>query len=629
MHSHDTSSAVNGNAKGLEGEQRALESNWADTVTRLLGLAHEASEAFDFERALDYLDTLAEISQGKELGAISQDVHIDIHQTRAKALATLGRHAEAIEVNKALLNYCDDRDHQVVRVATFNEIGQLLSKQGEYDRAFGYLQRAIVVQRRLDDPVGLCKALRNLSVTYVNLGELEEADLNLREAIDLASGAGEEILYADLVNNLGIIMNMRGDWRQALNYYRESLNIYRAHDQVRKMAYAENNLAITLGEQGMVDDAFEYFKRAHETSSQINDSSLSLIININLADIHLKRGELEAARTHCGLANDYFTEAQVVNSQFVETLKLSGKVEQACGQLDEALKYFDEALTHTKEIGARFLEADILLERGNLRKEKGDVFDALSDLEESYRLYTKLMADGKKEETEQVIDSIEEMHLQIFDGLAHEVDHKDPYTKGHSDRVAALALLLGKELGFKTINLKTLVAAGLLHDIGKLEIPDSVLKKPDKLTDEEYAIIQEHPSTGVNILRGKEFPWDVKPLILHHHEAFDGTGYPHGLRGEDIPIGARIICLADVFDALTSDRVYRKAFDTEKALAIMERDSGKAFDPVLLKCFCRMIRDGRADLVINSRTRDDELFSIWTQCMPKSEKQDKMTQIVK
>jgi HD-GYP domain-containing protein (c-di-GMP phosphodiesterase class II) len=119
----------------------------------------------------------------------------------------------------------------------------------------------------------------------------------------------------------------------------------------------------------------------------------------------------------------------------------------------------------------------------------------------------------------------------------------------------------------------------------------------------------------VDFLRGKEFPWDIKPLILHHHEKIDGSGYPLGLKGEDIPLGARIICIADVFDALTSDRVYRKAYDTEKALQIMEDDANMMFDAVLLKCFMRMIRQGKADLVINSKTRKDEMYSIWAQCM--------------
>jgi HD-GYP domain-containing protein (c-di-GMP phosphodiesterase class II) len=142
-----------------------------------------------------------------------------------------------------------------------------------------------------------------------------------------------------------------------------------------------------------------------------------------------------------------------------------------------------------------------------------------------------------------------------------------------------------------------------------------VLKKPGRLTDSEFAQIKKHCELGAELLRGKEFPWDVKPAILYHHEKLDGSGYPLGLKGEDIPLPARIICIADVFDALTSDRIYRSAYDTAGALKIMSDDSGRAFDPVLLKCFVNLVNQGVADPVINSRTRDDELFDIWSQCM--------------
>src|SRR5690606_11929854 len=114
-------------------------------------------------------------------------------------------------------------------------------------------------------------------------------------------------------------------------------------------------------------------------------------------------------------------------------------------------------------------------------------------------------------------------------------------------RVASLALLLGRELELSTGTLKTIVAGALLHDIGKIHIDDAVLKKEGRLSDDEFRHIKKHPALGVTLLEGKEFPWEVKPAILHHHEKFDGSGYPGGLAGVAIPLTARIICLADVF----------------------------------------------------------------------------------
>jgi putative nucleotidyltransferase with HDIG domain len=451
-------------------------------------------------------------------------------------------------------------------------------------------------------------------VVYVELGEFEEAELNYHEAIEIASESGEEILYADLVNNLGAIMNMKGNWRRALDLYQESLKIYRTHEQTRKSAYTENNLAITLSEQNLNEEAFEYFIKAYSTAKSIQDASLTLIVDINLADLYLKKGDLDNAKDHCRKAEKYLLESKRSNGHLVETKKISGKIAMQEGNPEEALSHFNQAIEISRKIGAQFLEAEVLLERGTLHRSMEKNIDALTDLEASYHIYTSLKAEGKREHTEEVIKSIESLYLQIFEDMAREVDRKDKYTKGHSDRVATLALLLGKELGLTIHALKTIVAASLLHDLGKVKTPDEILKKAGKLSDEEFHKIRKHPELGVELLRGKEFPWDIKPLILHHHEKINGKGYPLGLKGEDIPMGARIICIADVFDALTSDRVYRRAFDTAKALKIMEEESGQTFDPVLLKCFTNMIHLGKADLVINSRTGKDEMYSIWSQC---------------
>ena len=425
-------------------------------------------------------------------------------------------------------------------------------------------------------------------------------------------------------------MNMKGNWRQALDYYRESLNIYKSSNEIRKSAYTKNNIAITLTEQGLNDEAFDYFKKAFAIATDINDASLTLIVNINLADLYLKRGNCIEAKIHCLAAERYLIQADYTNGNFVETQKIAGKIARHEKDYEMSLNYFTDALDVSRTIGTRFLEAEVLLERGNLYRAMNKPFDALNDLEASYNIYTSINAEGKKEETENVINSIEKLYLRIFESLASDVDRKDQYTKGHSDRVASLALLLGKELGLKPYMLKTIVAAALLHDIGKLKINDAVLKKNGRLSAEEYATIKKHPEFGVEILRGKEFPWDIKPSILHHHERIDGQGYPHGLKGDDIPIGAKILCIADVFDALTSDRVYRKAYSVAKTLTVMEEDCGKAFDSVIFKCFVALINNGKADTVINTDTSKDELYNIWSLCLADdTEESEKMETLVR
>lgn len=592
-----------------------VEPDWVKSIQNLLNLAREANKTYKFEKAIEHLRSLEEIWDAQGLPEFSRELRLDLHKEKGKAFAFQGKYELAIKEYQKILNLCRDNTYLSLKSETFTQIGQLLAKQGDHDRALGYLQRAIGAYRRLNDPEGMCKALRNLGVVYVELGEFEEAELTYDEAIKTARETGDRLLYADLINNLGTIMNMRGNWRRALELYRESLLIYEAGQEIRKRAYTENNLAITLSEQGMNDEAFEYFKKAHETGTNINDATLILIVDINLADLYIKRGQLSEAEYHCQKAHRYLLDSSLVNGNLVETKKIFGKIARHRKDHKAALDFFEEGLTISREIGAKFLEAEVLMERGIVLRDMDRHLDSLADLEASYHIYNQLKAEGKQVEIEKIIKSIEELYLEIFDLMSQKVDLKDKYTKGHSDRVASFALLLAKELSLKSNMIKSIVAAALLHDIGKIKIDDCVLNKNGKLTPEEFELIKQHPGWGVEMLRGMEFPWDIKPLILHHHEKLDGTGYPHGLKGEDVTLGMRIISIADVFDALTSDRVYRPAYDTDKALEIMEKESGSSFDPVLLKCFRNLIKAGKANLVINSRTREDEMYSIWSQCL--------------
>jgi len=189
------------------------------------------------------------------------------------------------------------------------------------------------------------------------------------------------------------------------------------------------------------------------------------------------------------------------------------------------------------------------------------------------------------------VGELREMSLAMVRALVNAVDQKDEYTCGHSLRVAYYATTLGQRLGLGELELQMLQWASLLHDVGKIGIRDSVLKKEGKLTPEEFGHIKEHPVRSHKVVQ--EVPQLLQALdgILHHHERYDGSGYPSGLKGEQIPLQARIIQIADVFDALTSNRSYRKAFDWQRALDILQEEAGKTVDPRLQKTFDTLIRE--------------------------------------
>ena len=184
------------------------------------------------------------------------------------------------------------------------------------------------------------------------------------------------------------------------------------------------------------------------------------------------------------------------------------------------------------------------------------------------------------------------LHLRTIEGLALAVEAKDSLnTRGHLRRVRVYALGIGQALGLKGDELEALQAGALLHDIGKLAVPEYILTKPGKLTPQEFAKMKVHPIVGAEIVEQVQFPYPVAPIVRAHHEKWDGSGYPFGLKGQDIPIGARILSAVDYLDALASDREYRRALPLDEAMKLVEAESGKGLDPEVVKALGSRYRD--------------------------------------
>ena len=194
-----------------------------------------------------------------------------------------------------------------------------------------------------------------------------------------------------------------------------------------------------------------------------------------------------------------------------------------------------------------------------------------------YKVYSMHLAriDKEMHHSEQMAA----LHLRTIEALALAIESKDETTHEHLQRVQVYALEVGRDLGMKDEQLEALRAAAILHDIGKLAVPEHIISKPGKLTPEEFEKMKIHPVVGAEILERVQFPYDVSPIVLAHHEKWDGSGYPYGIKGEKIPLGARILGAVDCLDALASDRQYRRALPLNEAMDVVERESGKSFDP--------------------------------------------------
>ena len=201
---------------------------------------------------------------------------------------------------------------------------------------------------------------------------------------------------------------------------------------------------------------------------------------------------------------------------------------------------------------------------------------------------------------------IEQMSYQTIQTLAHAIDAKDPYTKGHSTRVSQYSVALAKALGWDDERVNELRFAALLHDIGKIGVPDSILNNPKRLTEVEYDIIKSHTTMGGDILHDRIMIASAEDIARSHHERYDGTGYPRGLAGEEISQGARIVAIADAFDAMSTNRVYRRACDRDHILSELTEGRGKQFDPDFADVFIDLWQRGRLDEITRNDTPEEE-----------------------
>ena len=251
---------------------------------------------------------------------------------------------------------------------------------------------------------------------------------------------------------------------------------------------------------------------------------------------------------------------------------------------------------------------DYLMKPFDLRQAEATVARALEHHElvvakRRYENHLEELVDQRTAELDQALDSLENAYRSTLQALTAALETRDAETHGHSERVVTFSLRLGREYGLNAPQMKALEFGSLLHDIGKIGVPDAILRKPAKLTDEEWVRMREHPTHGQQILRGIKFLEGAARVVAQHHEKWDGSGYPLGLKGDEIDICARIFSVADAFDAITSDRVYREGRLYEAAAGELNEWSGRQFDPRVVQAFHRVPKEDWDELRRRSLVR--------------------------
>jgi putative nucleotidyltransferase with HDIG domain len=345
---------------------------------------------------------------------------------------------------------------------------------------------------------------------------------------------------------------------------------------------------------GRWDEAERVYLEALAMCAACGDVRTSFMIEVNRAESQIARGQHRDAQVIC---ERVLRRAQALNDlrAMAEAQKHLGVVARENGQHDAAERYLRAAFDSAAGREDLLLAAEVAREQAELYTTLGRERETLQALNTSHRLFSQLRAQRDLADVGRRIWRLEQRFYDIVSAWARSIESKDPYTLGHCERVADYACAIARELSYDASTLFWFRVGALLHDVGKIAVPTEVLNKPGRLTPEERALMEAHPVAGVELLKDVEFPWDVLPMVRSHHERWDGAGYPDRLAGEDIPRDARVLAVADVFDALTTDRPYRPAFSREEALRMMREDNGKSFDPDIFAAFERVVAELGAD----------------------------------
>jgi putative nucleotidyltransferase with HDIG domain len=412
-------------------------------------------------------------------------------------------------------------------------------------------------------PVLAAEAINALAGFDFESGAIESAREGFYEALRL--GGESAGLRARIEQNLGILANMQGGVAEALTHYRQSLYAYESVGDDRGRAIAYHNLGMVSADRELWDDADGYFQRSLELAEAIGDVHLRGLGLLNHSEVHLARQHYELARQNAESALTVFDQLGSKLDK-ADAYKVIGRVYRETGRHALAEARLRSAVELAVATGSVLSEAEASRELALLYQAMSRNQEALGLLNAAHRLFSRLDARVDLVDVSTKVGRLEDTYLTVVREWGQSIESSDSYTFGHCERVAGYGVALARALGLDDVQQTTIRIGAYLHDLGKVKVPHEILNKPGKLTDEEFGVIRKHPVWGVELLATVEFPWDIKPIIRWHHERYNGGGYPDRLRGDEIPLNAQIICLVDVYDALTTTRSYRSAMSQAEAL---------------------------------------------------------------
>src|SRR5258708_511948 len=508
----------------------------------------------------------------------------------ARMLDKLGHRADARELYERALRTLTEPSPSLASML-LRWIARTYEVDADYPAAEDCAIAAVATAELGDERNAVGHALNVLAAVRWRQGDLDHAERLFHEALERGTSTTDPRLRVDVMTNLGTMASIRGDFREALRHFQDALAHGRQHSLLDNIVVALNNLGMANMALGRHAAAEEAFSEALTIANALGGLSTRVQLEVNSASLEIEKRDFEEAKRRCDRAMALAGHLDDARANG-EAQKVYGIIARETGDLAGAETHLSNARSTAAAAKDLALEGDTNRELAELFGRLGRNRETLQALNRAHACFTQLRSRHELADVGRRMARLEGDFLDVVRKWGESIESKDQHTQGHCERVADLAGALAARAGLDEPSLFWFRIGALLHDVGKLIVPAEVLNKPGKLNDEEWALIRQHPAAGEKLLADVQFPWDVAPMVRGHHERWDGHGYPDGLTGERIPLPARILCIADVYDALTTQRSYKRAFTQIEAIEIMRREVGRQFDPALFARFEELVRRG-------------------------------------
>jgi putative nucleotidyltransferase with HDIG domain len=514
----------------------------------------------------------------KPVDADSAAIHSSIQ--RAQRAERAGRWGMACSEYERLIR--DTATPEDTRLSAMRWLGRAYLEQGKRDAAADVLEGAVEAAKLANNPSAVAQALNVIAILEQTGGNLERAADLYGAARKQADEAGDRGLLAMIDQNAGVVANIRGDVAAALASFRMSLDGYQALGLSKYSGQVLNNMGLAFVELGDLESAEWAYARAISEFADHGDQTRSEEVAVNQIQLWIAMGKLDDAMAQ---SKRLMAMAEGTARPWI------GEVQRHLGVIAREKSDYPAANDRLAQAAVCAEVSDDVLLTADVAEQQAELFwvqerhrEMLSCLNRARSIYSRVDATHRLAEVERRNAKLEHRFLDIARRWGDSIEGADRYTQGHCQRVADVACMLAERSGIDKRDMFWFRLGALLHDVGKIIVPVDVLNKPGKLTPEEWELMKRHPVAGLELVADVDFPGDVRAMIRNHHERWDGKGYPDGLVGDATPLPARLLCLADVYDALTSSRPYRTALTHEQGVEIMRKSEGQ-FDPELLEMF--------------------------------------------